>query len=50
MKEVAKSDGPKHCQADCNKSVREAETSYDISYMQNLDRQDTNEIGHNSET
>ena len=36
-------DGPRDCHTEWSKSDREREISYDITYLQNLKRNDTNE-------
>ena len=37
-------DGPRDCHSDWSKSDREGEILYDISYMWNLKRNNTNEL------
>ena len=37
-------DGPRDCQTECSKQDREREISYDIPYMWNQKRNDTNEL------
>ena len=37
-------DGPRECHSELSKSDREGEISYDILYMWNLKRNDTNEL------
>ena len=37
-------DGPRDCHSDWSKSDREGEIVYDISYMWNLKRNNTNEL------
>ena len=41
-------DGPRDCHTEWNKL--EKEISYDITYMQNLKRNDTNELVYKTET
>ena len=36
--------GPRECHTERNKAHREGEISHDIPYMQNLKRNDTNEL------
>ena len=43
-------DGPRECHTERSKSDREGETSYDIPYMWNLKRNDTNEFTYKRET
>ena len=43
-------DGPRDCHTEWIKSDREREISYDITYMQNLKRNDTNECIYKTET
>ena len=43
-------DGPRDCQTEWSKSDREREIKYDIAYMQNLKRNDTNELIYKTET
>ena len=43
-------DGPRDCHTKWNKSDRESEISYDITYMQNLKENDTNELIYKTET
>ena len=43
-------DGPRECHTECSKSDREGEISYDIPYMWNLKRNDTNELTKHRET
>ena len=43
-------DGPKDCHTEWSKSEREREISYDMAYMQNLKRNDTNELIYKRET
>ena len=42
-------DGPRDCYAEWNKSDREGEIPYDIPYMGNLKRNDTNELIYGKE-
>ena len=37
-------DGPRDCHTEWSKSDREGQVSYDIAYMQNLKKNDTNEL------
>ena len=41
---------PRDCHTEWSKSDREREISYDIAYMQNLKRNDTNERTYKTET
>ena len=43
-------DGARECHAEWNKSDREEEILYGIPYMQNLKRNDTNELIYKIET
>ena len=43
-------DVPRECHTERRKSDREGETSYDIPYMWNLKRNDTNEFTYKRET
>ena len=43
-------DGPRDCHTEWSKSDRERELSYDIAYMWNLKRNDTNEFIYKTET
>ena len=43
-------DGPRDCLTEWSKSDREREISYDIPYIQNLKRNDTNELIYKTET
>ena len=43
-------DGPGDCHTEWSKSEREGERSYDIHYMWNLKRNDTNELTKQKET
>ena len=43
-------DGPKDCDANWSKGDREGEISYDIPYMWNLKRNETNELIYKAET
>ena len=43
-------DGHRDCHTEWSKSDREKEISYDIAYMQNLKRNDTNELIYKTET
>ena len=43
-------DGPRECHIEWSKSDREGELSYDIPYMWNLKRNDTNELTKQKET
>ena len=42
-------DGPRDCHTEWLKSDREEEISYDILYMWDLKRNDTNELTHKTE-
>ena len=42
-------DGPRECHTEKNKSDRE-ETLYDVPYMWNLKRNDTNKLTYKTET
>ena len=42
-------DGPRECHTEGSKSDREGEILYDILYMWNLKRNDTNEITYETE-
>ena len=42
--------GPRHCHTEQSKSDREREILYDIAYMWNLKRNDTNEHIYKTET
>ena len=42
--------GPRDCHTEWSKSDREREISYDIAYMRNLKRNDTNELIYKTET
>ena len=43
-------DGPRYYHTKWNKSEREGQISYDTPYMQNLKRNDTNELIYKTET
>ena len=43
-------DGPRKCHNEWSKSDREGEISYDIPYVWNLKRNDTNELTKQKET
>ena len=43
-------DGPRECHTEWSKSDREGEISYDIPYVWNLKRNDTNELTKQKET
>ena len=43
-------DGPRECHTETSQSDREGELSYDIPYMWNLKRNDTNELTKQKET
>ena len=43
-------DGPRECHAEWSKSGREGEIWYDILYMWNLKRYDTNKLIYQTET
>ena len=43
-------DGPRNCHNEGSKSDRERKISYDIAYMQNLKRNDTNKLIYKTET
>ena len=43
-------DGPRDCHIELSKSDQEVESLYDIPYMQNLKRNDTNELTYRIET
>ena len=43
-------DGPRECHTEKNKSDREEETLYDVPYMWNLKRNDTNKLTYKTET
>ena len=43
-------DGPRDCHIELSKSDQEVESLYDIHYMQNLKRHDTNELIYKIET
>ena len=42
-------DGPRECHTEWSKSDREGEILYNISYMWNLKRNDTNELTYKAE-
>ena len=42
-------EGPRDCHPERNKSYREEEMSYGIPFMQNLKRNDTNELIYKTE-
>ena len=42
-------DGPRDCQTEWSKSDIESEISYDITYMQNPKKYDTNELIYKTE-
>ena len=43
-------DGPRNYHTKCSKSDRERQITYDITYMQNLKKKDTNELIYKTET
>ena len=43
-------DGPRQCYTEWSQSDREGEILYDIPYIWNLKRNDTNELIYNTET
>ena len=43
-------DGPRDCHTECSNSDRERKVSYDIAYMCNLKKNDTNELIYETET